>query len=552
MLALAASSVASLFIFITYGYFVTKIAKIPASFTEKAFIGLAVSNTVISALSLFFPINSTVLISILLSSSIMMYFIRDDLKELYFSIITDKKIIYYSLPFIIIAFIVSLGPPRAYDTGLYHLQNIKWIEEYAVVPGLANLHGRFGFNPNIFTLFACTSLFDLFKQEIFSVNFTLYAILVMYFTKKIHFIFKNHGITNILIFNSIIFVDIIFSFSNLSSPSPNFISAALPLFILASAVKPSDQEDNSTFKRYMPLLILCIYVLTVKLATLPLMVLFAFVVIKNKMERRELFGTFALLALIVLPWLARNIVLTGWLIYPFPSIDVFDFDWKVPLSSVLSEKAAVTGWARSPGELYRSAAQMVFSEWFPRWWHRTFLEHKLLFLASITFPLIAIIGNVFNIIRIGYFRRAIIVTSFLGVLFWLMLAPAFQFGEPFLIVAALSPLLFLEFKLNPNWEAGNKLIPALYILVIILCGLHAKKIARFDISHVAFKPQLIAIPQEVDFKSYITGGIPIYFPTNDDRCYDQKLPCTPYPDNTLTVRNKTLQSGFTHQIIRNR
>jgi len=82
-----------------------------------------------------------------------------------------------------------LGPPEIYDTGLYHLQAIKWIEEYAVVPGLANLHGRFGFNPNIFTFYALTSLFDVFNQEIFSVNFVIYFVFVFYFVNNIYSIF---------------------------------------------------------------------------------------------------------------------------------------------------------------------------------------------------------------------------------------------------------------------------------------------------------------------------------------------------------------------------
>ena len=41
-----------------------------------------------------------------------------------------------------------------YDTGLYHAQSIRWIEEYGVVPGLANLHSRFGYNSAAFALCA--------------------------------------------------------------------------------------------------------------------------------------------------------------------------------------------------------------------------------------------------------------------------------------------------------------------------------------------------------------------------------------------------------------
>jgi hypothetical protein len=34
----------------------------------------------------------------------------------------------------------------AFDTGLYHLPMVNWISNYALPFGLANLHGRFGFN----------------------------------------------------------------------------------------------------------------------------------------------------------------------------------------------------------------------------------------------------------------------------------------------------------------------------------------------------------------------------------------------------------------------
>jgi hypothetical protein len=32
------------------------------------------------------------------------------------------------------------------DTGMYHLPMVRWLVSYPIVPGLANLHGRVGFN----------------------------------------------------------------------------------------------------------------------------------------------------------------------------------------------------------------------------------------------------------------------------------------------------------------------------------------------------------------------------------------------------------------------
>lgn len=550
MLALASSSLISLFIYITYGYFVAKILKIPANFAEKALIGLVAANTVISIISLFFPINLYVLILILAGGLIFASYTVDDLKKLFSSLKANKHVFYYSLPFILTAFIVSLGPPRPYDTGLYHLQTIKWIEEFAVVPGLANLHGRFGFNPNIFTFYAATSLVDIFKQEIFSVNFTIYSILVLHFIKKVHSIFKQDGITNILIFNLIILIDIIFTTSNMSSPSPNFITAVLPFFILASTFKSKALNENNEFKNYIPILILCVYVLSVKLATIPLMLLTLFILFKFSSERRNILWLPALLAFILTPWLARTIILTGWLIYPFPTIDLFNFDWKVPVSSVIKEKMHVTGWARNPGNLHLDAAQMRMSEWLPLWWNRIFIEHKLLFAAAIVSPLIAVFRIRLTIIKSNYYAYTITCTSFLGVLFWLLLAPAIQFGEPFLVISAISPLLFFDFNLNSYRVANYRLITILFVIVVIFQGLHAKKITRFDVKQIACKPQKIKVPQDVDFKTYTISGTGIFVPSSGDRCYDHIVPCTPYPDSTLEIRHSSLQSGFRHALIK--
>ena len=43
------------------------------------------------------------------------------------------------------------------DTGLYHAQAIRWIEEYGVVCGLGNLHSRFAYNSAAFALCALTA-----------------------------------------------------------------------------------------------------------------------------------------------------------------------------------------------------------------------------------------------------------------------------------------------------------------------------------------------------------------------------------------------------------
>jgi len=552
MIALLFSCILSSFIFIVFGIFISKILKFPTDFTGTIFIGLAVSNTITTILSLFFPINIYILLVFLLCSTCLLFFIKKEITTFIRSLKNKKNIILYSLPFVLLAFIISLGASQYYDTGLYQIQSVKWIEKYAVVPGLANLHGRFGFNNNIFTIFALTSLFDLFKQEIFSINFILFSVFVIYFINRLYVILKNHGITNLFIFNLIVFVTILnlsYFHNLLSSPSPEFISITFPMFILTRVFNPIHQGKGS-LQSYISVFILCAYSLTVKLATLPVFILAICIIIVHYSEIRKLLWICLLLSVIILPWVVRNIILTGWIVYPFSSLDLFTFDWKVPILNVISEKESITGWARIPGEQYVAAAHMNIFEWFTTWWHSIHkITYKILFLTSLFLPLVAFIGHLIKKIKLDFQTFAIIFTAFIGVLFWFMLAPNFRFGKAFIIIASLSPLLYFRFKIKLYRKTDPIFILSilLFILFIDIAKNNRSIIKKVvsDTSNNIMKPQIFIGKQE--FITYNISGIKIYVPTKDDRCFDHCIPCTPYPDTTIILRNYSLQSGFKHK-----
>jgi hypothetical protein len=85
-----------------------------------------------------------------------------------------------------------------------------------------------------------------------------------------------------------------------------------------------------------------------------------------------------------------------------------------------------------------------------------------------------------------------------------------------------------------------------YLVVLMLLGIQAKKLTRFDFNQVAYRPQPLKPPQDAGFETKKASGMNIYVPISGDRCYDHALPCTPYPDSTVVLRGATLQSGFRH------
>lgn len=545
MLALLLSSFFALFFFITFGIIFSKFIGNSKNYLELTLVGLVISNTITSFLSLFFPINIFVFGLFILGCLIFFFFIRKEIKSLISLLIEKKTIIIFSLPFILLAFFISLVPPSNYDTGLYHLQSIKWIEEYSVIPGLANLHGRFGYNPNIFTLFSLTSLSKIFNQEIFSINLSVFAILIIYFINKMYSLFKKEGLSNLFLFYAFLFYTILKLHGNLSSPTPDFISTTIIFFIFARILDISNQKEKIELKSYIPILILGIYIITVKLATIPIILLFVFVFIKYKSEIKKVLWMIPVLSIIILPWLIRNIILSGWLIYPFPTLDLFSFDWKVPLQNVIGEKIAITGWAREAGANFLAAANKNFLSWFPIWWNNCDLTVKLYFSLSLIFPLIILVGHLTKKIKFDFFANIILITSFFGVLFWLFMAPSFRFGQSFIVIAAISPLLYLKFNLLQNKIVYSVIIIALLVNFTRMTINNYKSI--FLKENLLLRPQKIAIPNNISFKVNKIDGLDVYIPTDGDRCYDHKIPCTtPYFDSSISLRGETIKSGFKH------
>src|SRR6188474_276984 len=111
---------------------------------------------------LFFPLGSITQLSlatILLASAVFKW---NDCKNLFkkifleFSTWSALSLILFLLSWVIVL-IISAGPTMMDDTESYHIQSIKWIQEYGSIPGLVNLHERFGFNSSWFSSVALFS-----------------------------------------------------------------------------------------------------------------------------------------------------------------------------------------------------------------------------------------------------------------------------------------------------------------------------------------------------------------------------------------------------------
>lgn len=252
-----------------------------------------------------------------------------------------------------------------------------------------------------------------------------------------------------------------------------------------------------------------------------------------------------------IPWFIKTIILTGWLLYPFSAIDLFNFDWKVPVEVVQHLHAEIVGWARQPNESYYEAAHLPISQWLPIWWHPLTSYIKLLIICSIVFPVLLFICQFFKIIATKNKLNVILLTALLGVCFWFLTAPDFRFGQIFILIAACSPLLYIHSNISvfSNTSHIKK-----EIVFMCICSMVLFKFARnnYGLTPHKFKETFRSTwikPEKIhsEHATYTYTTIKnnkIYKPTQDERCFDHELPCSFINSNTIELRDKSIEAGF--------
>lgn len=106
------------------------------------------------------------------------------------------------------------------------------------------------------------------------------------------------------------------------------------------------QEENPA--EYGVLCLLAVWTVTVKLSAGLLVILAvypaALLICQKKWGQIFLFLGAGIL--IVLPFLVRNVIVSGYLIYPYSSIDLFNVDWKMAASFAAYDSREIMAWGR--------------------------------------------------------------------------------------------------------------------------------------------------------------------------------------------------------------
>lgn len=554
------------------GKLISKIFSVPFSFEDIGFVytlllGIVSLTTILSYISLIAPVNLTVHLLILLGLAGWVVanrvYVAAVGQKAYRQLGQHKLLLTAGAFCLFVGVVFASGPVKAYDTGLYHAQAVKWINEYGVVPGLGNLHFRLAFN-SAWLVFG--SYFDMLAfdgKSYHLVNLIMFAVGVLICLKGLANIIKGEMKISSLV-SGLLMLYLIARYREVASLSTDFPATSLLFFILILVVEVVERQDemqngriqsrDTSIQMFFLVVLLAAFAFTVKLSVAPavLFPLLLFVILKRKSARVLAIGALLGLA-VLLPFLLRNLILSGYLVFPFTGIDWFGFDWKVPsenASSILTQTKYLFNTAEFNNEL---ALNVEFTTWLRSWFEvhiRNNLELTLYLLIS---PLL--IGPfLFVCLGGGRFRRyapVLLIQALLGsgVVFWLALGPEPRLGAGWILSFAIFPIaVVLDYFLRRQGQNGRALQRYLaYGLLLIFClwlaqasGLRARLIGEDAYLIWTIEP----LP-EPELKVVETDtGIELYVPVEGNQAWDGALPGTPYVNNNLELRGSTMVDGF--------
>lgn len=484
----------------------------------------------------------------------------------------------------------AVGPCDMTDSGLYHLSAVRWASEYAIVPGLANLHGRFGFNNSIFLFDALLGVGPWHDRASHIAN----------------------GLFEVMMLPPLLWC----AAQVLSRTSPQRRSA---LFLLPSAmlvVKFAISQDISSFSTDLPtsllamvaswrlfallvdetdgwggargelLVIACLLcaAATIKVTiiafaaiAIPLAVVWALVRLRRSDRPQSRLGPAVLGAILLAPllflglWVARGYVLSGYPLYP-SAVAPLNVDWRVDPAQLAIEREGISRYAKTT-HLNRDAAISGWT-WVRPWFLQTFILRSF---ADLLMPaLVAAGASAIGVMpgirrsRAPHGRSApspgwlLLLPLVPALVVWFVLAPAPRMGVH--LWWALAGVVFAMATPEPLLRAFPRFPRAALAAFLIFAALpapHLVALIHFRYSRdpaTAYyqRSPLVALfnppgadhgfhaPPAPHVEPRITRtGLTVYVAGADALCWDAPLPDTPYFNPGLELRDpRGFQYGF--------
>ena len=481
----------------------------------------------------------------------------------------------YLAVFLLMAYGTSHGIMH-YDSDLYHAQAIRWIEEYGVVKGLGNLHVRFAYNSAAFPLSALYS-FRFLGGQSYHVMSGFFALLLAWQCVDIKNVVRR-GHLVISDFARLAAIYYLFTiFDEMVAPASDYFLSTIVFYVIIHLLDMYVKHERS-YVPYILLALLGIFAITIKLSAAPMILLVIIPIVKLFMDRnREKLHAFwiavGLALLITVPFIVRNVIISGWLLYPVTFIDLFSFDWKIPKGVAQFDSMEIRTFGRGYNDV-AAFGNMSLGEWVPHWFsgigglNRLMLVLSmisiLVYLAYLGYFVLATAGQkrtvkgsygpakIFDITRRSMLDTADFLTigaTLIGCLvFWFFSAPLIRYGVVYvwLTPAVILGRMFIIIQGKLSSEHKSIMLKALAGLFLLWFVYKCANVAfedagRFNASYLVMQQDY----GQYETQEFKIGDDTYYCPSEGDRIGYYPFPSAPRDmTGQVQLMGKEISGGY--------
>jgi len=273
----------------------------------------------------------------------------------------------------------------------------------------------------------------------------------------------------------------------------------------------------------------------------------------GKQDWHPLLTCSALASLFLLPWVARNGILSGYLLFPSTLLSL-PFSWRMPYSMTAPIASGITEWARTVSNTIAYSGDLA---WFRQWWQlfpHTVVQRSLFISAALW---------VFNVGWVVAFRKKVklhsgsallFAASFLSSVYWFWLAPDYRFSGAALWLQLIATALFAAHMLIESTKVQATLLTSAVLLGLTLwlnpnqfyiqrpeAGQLIYPLGESELLEKRYQPTAFPTRHTLSGLAVQLSG------ESSDQCWYAELPCTRSQDFLPSLRlvdPLNMQKGF--------
>lgn len=443
------------------------------------------------------------------------------------------------------------------DTGIYHAQAIRIIEEYGIIKGLGNFQLHFAYNSSYLALCALFTLSFVLPFALHTMTgfimalFTCYAACgLMKWTSRVSHTADMARLAIIIYGITVL--------EYLQSPATDYGAMYMVLYIMCAWITQAveKKDDSEDIPVYGYLAVLSIFTVSMKLSAAALVVIaiLPFILLVKKKMTKETISFIVIGFLSFLPYLVRNVIISGWLLYPAEAIDLFNVVWKVPVEYMKFDADQIKVWGRELQDItsVEEGITVSISEWLPIWWEKKRFYEKLLLAFQVAGAGAVLLNLIIRKVRkkIRADVAMFYIAVFINIGMWFFTAPFIRYGLAFLMLLPICAAM----DLAENIFKGKAFLRFAMVAIAVVCfGNWTARYLKVDkerfVEHAKDGYYVTPIPfPDSETEEVNMNGVIVYNTVHEDEEVNSyyNCPSSCYSDmmNRSEPIGTTLKEGF--------